>query len=222
MTPAQLHKQREEARRASAAAAESDGELQGSQYDLMLNQLAQQKRAISAIKSLTARQTVKQEALDEWVGYIEGVLEADSGAQDQIIGQLLIWSIDTGNYDQALTLGEYMLRHDLTLPEHFVRPTEEALAEELAEAWIKSDAPTVTVEQLRRAEELVGPYDMHDEIRAKLYRALGEAEYNADQPLAAIVDLRTALALNPKVGCKQLLTKLEKDHPEFDPEKEPE
>ncbi len=216
MTPAQKHKQCEEAKRAAALAAEIGSEVSTSQYDLMLNQLAQQKRTLSSIKSMTARNEVKAEALAEWKGYIEGILEADAGGQDQIIGQLLIWSIDTAAFDQALNIGEYMLRHNLSLPEHFQRETAEAMVEEMAEAWIKSDEPTLTLEQLRRLEQLTDSHDMHDEIRAKLHRALGEAEHKAGNDTSAILELRHAVKLNDKIGVKGLLVKLEKANPDID------
>ncbi|WP_072281620.1 phage terminase small subunit [Rappaport israeli] len=210
MTPAQRHKQREEARAANARASESDNELSGGHYELMLNQLAQQKRALKAIKSMSKRIEAKAELLPEWSGYIEGTLSEDAGVQDQIIGQLLVWSIDVGDFAQALSIGAYMLKHDLALPEQFERETEEVLAEEMAEAWIKSDTPTLTLEQLQTVEALTSKYDMHDEIRAKLYRALGEAEHNAGNDATALEWLRQALALNERVGCKPLFSKLEK------------
>lgn len=213
MTPAQKHKLRIAAEQ---AAMQGQNEATGNAYELLLAQLAQQKRELKNIKSMQARQEAKRQLLPEWSGYLEGAFNRTEGAvQDEIIGQLLIWSIDAGEYDQAIKIGAHMLKHGLTLPAHFERDTDEALTEEIAEAWLKNDTPTITLEQLREVERLTADYDMHDEIRAKLYRAIGEAEAQTGNTTEAIAALRQAITLNDRIGCKQLLTKLEKDNPDL-------
>ena len=133
-SPARLHKQREEARIASERAAERQETRQGSEHELALAQLAQHKRQLQGIQSLEARQAKKAELMQEWHGYIDGVLAADAGVPDPIISQMLPWLFDVGDIDRALTVGDYLLRHDLPAPEQFTRDLPSLYAEMAAES----------------------------------------------------------------------------------------
>ncbi|KNZ39968.1 hypothetical protein AKG33_01075 [Dichelobacter nodosus] len=211
MTPAEKHKQA-----ALVAAMQKEEVAQGSAYELMLDQLAQQKRELKNIKSREGKIALKQKILPQWSGYLDSQLTAKHPVQDEIIGQLLIWSIDVGDYEQALNIGSVMLTAKLSLPAHFERDLEDALTEEMSEAWLRSNELKPSLEHLLTLKQLVDEYDLFDEVRAKLYRALGEAEYEAGHEEAAMINLRTAISLNDKVGAKVLLNKLEKAHPETD------
>lgn len=210
-SPARQHKQKVLAAQAAMSMSSDDDSVRGSAYELMLEQMGQQKRDLKSIKSMVAKNDAKASMLPEWTGYIEGVLAADTGATDSIIGQLLIWSIDVAEYDQAINIGTYMLRHDIALPEQFERDTVDAFAEELADAWIKHDEPTITLVHLKQTLELVESYELFDEVRAKLLRALGEASHQAGAKYETSIQyLDEAVSLNPRVGCKPLLSKLQK------------
>jgi phage small terminase subunit len=209
-SPARLHKQREEARIASERAAERQETLQGSEHELALAQLAQHKRQLQGIQSLEARQAKKAELIQEWHGYIDGVLAADAGVPDPIISQMLPWLFDVGDIDRALTVGDYLLRHDLPAPEQFTRDLPSLYAEMAAESALNRPS-SLSVEQLAEVLDATTGYDMVDEIRAKLYRALGEALHDEGNLEAAVTHLRRAVELNPKVGCKPLLAQLEKE-----------
>ena len=209
-SPARLHKQREEARIASERAAERQETIQGSEHELALAQLAQHKRQLQGIQSLEARQAKKAELMQEWHGYIDGVLAADAGVPDPIISQMLPWLFDVGDIDRALTVGDYLLRHDLPAPEQFTRDLPSLYAEMAAESALNRPG-SLNAEQLAEVLEATAGHDMVDEIRAKLHRALGEALHSEGNDEAAITHLRHAIELNPKVGSKALLAQLEKE-----------
>lgn len=209
-SPARLHKQREEARIASERAAERQETIQGSEHELALAQLAAHKRQLSAIQSMQARQAKKAELMQEWHGYIDGVLAADAGVPDPIISQMLPWLFDVGDIDRALTVGDYLLRHDLPAPEQFTRDLPSLYTEMAAESALNRPG-SLSAEQLAEVLDATTGYDMVDEIRAKLYRALGEALHDEGNLEAAVTYLRRAVELNPKVGCKPLLAQLEKE-----------
>lgn len=211
ISPARLHKQRESARLAAQTAAAEQTPVNGSSHELALAQLAQHKRQLSAIKSMSARIAKKAELMTEWHGYIDGVLAADSGAIDPIISEMLPWSFDAGDIPRALDIGHYLLRHDLPAPEQFTRDVPSIFAEMAAEIAInKKDGIDISAEQLAEVLEATAGYDMVDEIRAKLHRALGEALHSENNDEAAIEHLKRAVELNDKIGVKGLLGKLEK------------
>lgn len=213
-SPARLHKQREEARIASERAAERQETIQGSEHELALAQLAQHKRQLQGIQSLEARQAKKAELMQEWHGYIDGVLAADAGVPDPVISQMMPWAFDVGDIDRALAVGDYLLRHKLPAPEQFTRDLPSLYAEMAAESWLSTPTgtiPAISAEQLGEVLDATADHDMVDEIRAKLHRALGEALHDEGNLEEAVTHLRRAVELNPKVGCKPLLAQLEKE-----------
>lgn len=210
-SPARLHRQREAARLAAEAAAAMQEPVSGSSHELALAQLAQHKRQLSNIQSMQARVEKKAELMQEWHGYIDGVLAADSGAHDPIISQMMPWCFDVGDIDRALDVGHYLLRHDLPAPEQFTRDVPSLFAEMAAESWLNAKGePAINAEQLGEVLATTAGHDMVDEIRAKLHRALGEALHAEGNDEGAIKHLKLAVDLNEKVGVKGLLAKLEK------------
>jgi phage small terminase subunit len=87
-------------------------------------------------------------------------------------------------------------------------------AEMAAEAWLKTPdgvIPPISALQLGDVLETISGHDMVDEILAKLHRALGEALYSEGDNERALTHLRRAVELNPKVGAKPMITKIEKE-----------
>lgn len=206
-SPAQRHRIRTLAAQESEAAA-SAGVAGGDQYEQMLAQLAQHERNIRSVQSRERRLPLKEEALREYDDYVQGVLEADTGAQDDVLMTVMVWSLDVGDIERAMPLAEYALRHGLGTPERYQRNTATLVAEEIAEAGLR-EAEAVTVDHLVRAQELTQAYDMPDEVRAKLFKASGLAVAEAE-PERALSDLRRAVELHDKVGVKKDIERLER------------
>ncbi len=193
-----------------AAKAKSEESIQGSEYELKLAALDQQRRSLSSVQSLETKTSMKAEYLQEWQGYIDTTLAEDSGAPDPIISRLWVWLLDTCRVSDAIAVGHYLLKHSLSTPEGFNRSTADVFAEEIADAYFK-DSTLITTEQLLEVLEAVADYDIYDLIHAKLHRAVGESlSESEDNVEDAIVHLNRALELNPKAGCKKLLDKLQK------------
>ncbi|MCB4346246.1 hypothetical protein LA345_20305 [Burkholderia vietnamiensis] len=68
---------------------------------------------------------------------------------------------------------------------------------------------TVDAASLELVDELTAEADMHDQVRAKLCKALGYAVQEADPP-RALDYLRRALSLNDRVGVKKDIDRLSK------------
>ena len=93
-----------------------------------------------------------------------------------------------------------------------------------AEAWLKTPdgvIPPISALQLGDVLETISGYDMVDEILAKLHRAIGEALHSEGDNERALAHLRRAVELNPKVGAKPLIAKLEKEMAEADATAQP-
>jgi len=203
LSPAKRHFQTTlAAHEAASVAAHNGAPVDANLYELMLMQLADHKRTLKGIQSVQRKIDAKRQMLPEYEAYVDGVLSADAGRQDDVVMTMMVWSVDVGDYARALKIGAYALKHGLTTPEQYNRDTATLLAEEIAEARLRGAA--VPVEDLVQADDLTQDHDMPDEVRAKLKRAIGEA-YGEDVPALAAAYLERAIELNPKIGVKKLL-----------------
>ncbi|WP_372941397.1 phage terminase small subunit [Shewanella sp.] len=211
MTPAEKHRNRMLAIK-RASENESASRKGANHYELMLMQLAEHKRSLKLAQSIERKKQMKSQIVSEYDSYIDGVLDAQSGQQDDVLMTLLVWHIDAGNYDRALDIAEYAINHDLQTPDQYERTTGCLIVEEIATAALASEADDspFSIETLNRVQELTSELDMYDQVRAKLLRALAEANEREGNDEQAIHYYESALKLHDRVGCKQALTALKK------------
>lgn len=209
MRPTQAHFLRVSAEKASSAQGEMLDNV--SAYELMLHQLAIHRRALKQIQSKEAKAEFKAKILLEYLPWLEGVLSAGSGYQDNVLMTWLTWAIDCGDYPLAIRIGEYALFHDLILPDNFSRTTATLIAEEFADkAKIARDIKSeFDLSLLTQVKEITQAQDMPDEVRAKLLKEIGLLQ-KENNPIAALENLKRAMELNNNIGVKQDIDKLTK------------
>lgn len=220
-SPARKHYQRVTAAQA-AGAADPRAAQGGEQYELHAAALWEARRTLKGIKSIEAKVAKKRELLPDFAAYVDGVIEGGNGAQDDVLMTIMLWRLDVGDLEGGIEVAEYALRHDLDTPDRFERDTASIVAEQVAEESLArleaadpEDLASVAAElvvHLSRAEALTSGADMHDQIRAKLHKALGYAYREKPGTLdEALKHLRRALQLNDRVGVKKDIEKLERE-----------
>ncbi|MFL9888960.1 phage terminase small subunit [Paraburkholderia agricolaris] len=210
-SPAQRHYERVSAELAAASAAPGGSLAGASAYELMLAKLATDRRRLKAIQSIERKIDVKRaELLPEYVDYVAGALRGGRGAQDDVLTTVMIWRIDAGDFAGALDIARYALAHRMTLPDQYDRPLATAIAEEFAQAALAAFklGETFDASQLAEVMTLTESADMHDQVRAKLHKALGKALQESDS-MSALDHLRRALQLDERAGVKQDIARLE-------------
>lgn len=210
-SPAQRHYERVSAEQAAASAAPGESLAGASAYELMLAKLAADRRRLKAIQSIERKIEVKRaELLPEYVDYVAGALRGGRGAQDDVLTTVMIWRVDAGDFAGALDIARYALAHRMTLPDQYDRPLATAIAEEFAQAALAAFklGETFDAGQLAEVMTLTSSADMHDQVRAKLHKALGKALQDSDRA-AALDHLRRALQLDERAGVKQDIARLE-------------
>lgn len=212
-TPARRHFQRTSA--ASSKAAEGiSTRKDANQYELMLYKLAEDKRRLHDIQSMERKAEVKRELLPDYAPWVEGVLQGQQGVQDDVLMTVMIWRIDAGDYVGALEIARYAIKHKLSMPDQYKRTTACLIAEEMAEMAIKAHdgGMAINAEPLQQAAEITAEEDMPDEVRAKLYKAIGYAMSSEKPLLSKALDyFKRALNLHDKVGVKKDIEKLERE-----------
>jgi hypothetical protein len=211
-----------------AVAMPETGEV-ASEYRALYAVLQDNLRALSDIQSIEGRNPVKREMAETFRAWVDGALAAGAegnAAQDEIVAQMMIWAIDYRDIDRALDIGEHVLRFGITLPERYLRTPACLLAEEIATA-VLAEPELATLEQIVRLARLTGGFDMPDQARAKLLKAMGRAFAKAAEEFdpeadsapaggkpallhAALDAYKRALQLNKAIGVKKEIERLER------------
>lgn len=193
-----------------------------SEYELMLMQLASDRQRLKQIQSIEKKIETKRAMIGAYQDWINASLQAGQGAQDLVLVTMLVWHIDIGEYGRALAIAEYVIKHDLTFPDHYKRNVATLLLDEIPDAYIKSkqfDAGAEAV--LKHVHQLTQDKDAPDQARAKLHKALalamiaqlGEDDLSKEQiepAQAALQQLERALSLFNGIGVKKDIERLER------------
>ena len=210
-SPAKAHFLAVSAAALTATAAAPVDRASANAYELMLAKLAEDKRRLKDVQSMERKAEVKAQLLPEYLPWIEGVLEAATGRQDDVLMTVFVWAIDIGNFELALRICAYAIEHGLTMPDQYKRDVPCVIAEEVADQALKAMAAgqPVDVLHIQKAANLTDSSDMPDEVRAKLYKAKGYALRAANLLPEAKAALTRAFELHDKVGVKKDIERLE-------------
>lgn len=204
--------------RVTAAKASSDvdpgNSLSGSTaYELMLAKLYDDRRRLKEIQSIERKIEVKREVLPEYDSWVAGALEGGRGGQDDVLVTVMVWRLDTGDYDEALRIAAYVIAHDLALPDQYERTVPTVIVDEVADAALRTqkEGNTFSLQLLKEVQSLTGDADMPDQARSKLHKALGH-ELQAEGDLkGALEHYEIALRLNERIGVKRLIDDIKKE-----------
>ncbi len=228
MNLARKHYQQHQAKSAAESAAEFGTMQNTNAYEQHLMQLNSDKNRLKNIQSKQNKVELKRQLLPNYKPYLHGILEVKPGVQDAVVTEMLVWSIDVGEYDFALDLAEYVLEHGLKLPDRFERSEACFITEDIADEFLKVLKTDVSIDitVLERLESLItdesldkSKRDMPDEVKAKLYLALGKAEMRliTGEQLVDLVHatrardfLEQACKLDDKCGGRTDLNKMTK------------
>ena len=198
LSPARQHRLRVQAEQ---AAREGGSVRHASGYDLMLLQLAEDRRRLKGVQSTVKKAEIKVELLPKYAAWAEGVLAAGGAQQDDVLMYVMLWRIDAG---------DYALRHGWVMPLGN-RNVQTVLAEEMADAAQSAMLATTgfDVDLLLQTLELTDGLDMPDQSRARLHKAIG-AVLSESNPASALNHLNHALQLDPRCGVKKDKQQLER------------
>ncbi|MEH6565110.1 MAG: phage terminase small subunit [Halopseudomonas sp.] len=224
LTPAARHMARVASKQAATAAAEAQGHMANATvYEQHLAQLHQDRLRLKNISSMQGKAELKKQLVTTYHDYIAGVLDSAAGVQDEVFTTVMLWAIDAEDFPLALAMADYVLEHDLKLPDRFERPPATMVAEEIATSAlnaIKADKP-FSLDVLQTAERITRSYDMHDQARAKIHLAIARGlarELDEDNPTEQAVTglakakahLTRAIELHDKCGGKKDLEKVDR------------
>lgn len=232
------HVQRAQLRKRAALDAQATAPEQSmvgaTSYELQLAQLAQDRARLKQIQSQQGKQQLKRQILPAYVPYVDGVLSAGRGAQDDVLTTVMLWRIDAGDFAGGLDIAGYVIEHKLKMPDRFERTTGCLIAEEVADAALNAQKAGnhFDLDVLIRAGTLTADQDMPDQVQAKILLATGRAHAALvidDTPGAFdLVNLETArrcissaIELHSNCGGKKDLERIDRLIKKFAPKEAP-
>lgn len=183
--PCRRHFQRVTAALAAAAASPEQTMEGATGYEVQMAQLHQDQLRLSNLQSTEVKVALKAELLPQYAPYIDGVLSAGRGAQDDVVVTIMLWRLDAGDFAGGLDIAAYVLEHDLKMVDGFKRTVGCVVAEEVAEIALKAiraDGGTFDPDILERTRALTESHDMPDQARAKLFVAIGKTAFKSVNP----------------------------------------
>ena len=208
---------------AAGAANASPADRAAAQIGL---RLTQDLRRLKEIRSIDMKIAAKGEMLPEYLDWVAGVLSADrgvgTGLAADVVPTVMVWHIDVGEYAAALDIAEFLLRHQVAMPSRYQRDAATIIVEEIADAALKMQAAGAPfpLDVLTRTGALTADLDIHDEVRAKLFKAIGNeqlriceglvVEDSAEALAATIATLTEAQRLHARVGVKDKIKRANK------------
>lgn len=184
-------------------------------------------RRLKEIRAVHLKVAAKRQMLPDYRDWVAGLVAADAGLGTGVAAEVaptvMVWMIDTGDFAGALDLADFLMRHRANMPARYNRDLPTVLVEEIAEAALKAQSvgDAFPADILERVEAMTDGLDMHDEVRAKLMKALGtaglhrleEAEAVPGQHaalVATLATLRAAQTLHGRIGVKDKIRRTEK------------
>ncbi|MCP9269370.1 phage terminase small subunit [Xenorhabdus sp. XENO-1] len=217
LTPAQEHWQR------TMAARRGDDAMSSATltaYEQILHRLRIDQTQLSNLQGNERKAEYKRAVMAAYDGWIDGVLTADTGQADEVLTHIMIWQIDIGNYERALTLADYVIRHNLPLPDRYHRTVGPLLVDEICDQALAifaagSDAvEPISLDILEWLAVLVEPLDMPNQVRAKLLKTqaytLRRSTQRADKERAVSL-MQQALLLFTNIGVKKDIENLTRE-----------
>jgi hypothetical protein len=137
-----------------------------------------------------------------------------TGTAAEVLPTVMVWLIDTGAYADALDLVPFIFRHKVAMPSRYQRDAATIVMEEIATAALKVQGAGASfpLKILDRVADLTAGLDIHDEVRAKLLKAIGVEQLTEAEDLpaddafhaltAAVSTLNEAQRLHERVGVK--------------------
>lgn len=202
-------------------------------------QLEEDLKRLKDIKATDRKVEAKILMLPTYKGWTDGVLaagEAERSPLDQVFTTIMAWTIDVGDYMSALPMLEHAMLYKLDMPSGFSRDPITFAIDQICEDAIRiydaggDQAAQFEAGTLPMLQDLVKDHDvdLHDEVEAKLHKALGRAIMAGAKPdddadlkqrrLSALEQYQTALAKDDRSGVKGDIAKLTRELKKAEPD----
>lgn len=212
------------AQAALAVTADVHGHTVGTAYELQQAQLHQHRLRLKDLHSVEKKIEAKRVILPEYDAYVDGVLQARPGTQDDVIATVLVWHIDAGNYARALQIAEYAMDSNIETTDTYKRTLPTIVQDEVAEAILAGKLKGQEALQIAaQAMALTENADTPDQAKSKLYKAAGwailgktgssDVDMNSRTLKAcreALPLLLRAMELDTRAGVKKDIERLER------------
>ncbi len=222
ISPAMRHKerwdrQREAERLRTVAAAAEEHALQriaedDGQQQLLLANLDQDCKRISALPQGAARLPLKRECVALYMPIVEQYLAGDAVRHNPVLVQVMVWLFDLGDIAAAMRLAERAIADRQPMPERFKSTLPVFVVDAVLEwARIQRQGGGAVEPYLGAIYGLMGDLQLHDAQRAKVCKLRAEVLAEQREFRAAYEACCEAQIYDPAAQVKTLKSSLEKE-----------
>lgn len=189
-TPAMIHRE-QIAATAIVTAPETATSAEDRIAAQIVLRLTHDLRDLKEIKGVDAKIAAKRRMLPEYQAWIDAIVAADAGVGTGLIAEVvptcMVWLIDTGDFAAALDLVPFLLKHRVAMPARYKRDVATVIVDEITAAaqGVQALGNAFPADILARVANLVDGVDMHNEVRAKLLKAVGIEQLRAAEDMDA-------------------------------------
>lgn len=183
---------------------------------LMLQEAAldQDLARISDIKGLAGRQTLKrEELLPKYQEYVQRYCESELNFPNRVAVQVMVWLFDTGQFEDALELADFLMEQGQQMPERFKRRDIQTFVADAICEWAyaeykanRSPEPYLS-DLLPRVD---GEWDLTEQIPSKYHKLIGMRAMEEGQLEVALKHLERSTELYAQAGNDTRIDKVRK------------
>lgn len=219
-----LHRQKIEKQKASEKAkanlidseksALEDMAKDNAQYNLLVQGMDNELKALSNVPSGSARLPEKERLIKIYMPFVDAYLNAKEVYVNIILTQCLIWLFDLGRIVDALALAKIAIEQKQPMPKRFKSTLKAFIAREVVQ-WAKkiydSKEETSAEPYFSEMMEQVLEWDIHEQIKIEYLKLAAKFAIKKNELEEALALYKRAVEINPDFAkCKTAIKDLEK------------
>nr|WP_278255010.1 phage terminase small subunit [Pseudomonas fluorescens] len=176
--------------------------------------LDQDLARLSDLKNLASKQSLKrEELLPKYQEYVQRYCESGLNFPNRVAVQVMVWLFDTGQFEDALELADFLMEQGQEMPERFKRRDIQTFVADAVCEWAyaeynakRSPEPYLS-DLLPRVD---GEWNLTEQIPSKYHKLIGMRAMEAEQWETALKHLERSTQLYAQAGNDTRIKKVRK------------
>lgn len=176
--------------------------------------LDQDLARLSDLKNLASKQSLKrEELLPKYQEYVQSYCESGLNFPNRVAVQVMVWLFDTGQFEDALELADFLMEQGQEMPERFKRRDIQTFVADAVCEWAyaeynakRSPEPYLS-DLLPRVD---GEWNLTEQIPSKYHKLIGMRAMEAEQWETALKHLERSTQLYAQAGNDTRIKKVRK------------
>ncbi|MCK9818567.1 phage terminase small subunit [Pseudomonas sp. MAFF 302046] len=176
--------------------------------------LDQDLERLSALKNLASKQALKRdELLPKYQDYVQRYCESGLSFHNRVAVQVMVWLLDTAQFDDALELADFLIEQGQPMPERFKRRDIQTFVADAVYEWAYTEykagrSPEPYLSDLLPLVD--GEWQLTEQIPSKYHKLIGMRAMEAGNFDVALKHLERSTELYAQAGNDTRIEKVRK------------